>query len=239
MLSLRPSERKLIEVLATRSPGTVPMVHNPRGEMGQSTLGLPADGSAHTPVLPMSQNQPADPGLERFRDYLCLLARTHLHPRHYRRLDPSDVAQQTLLDAHQKLDQFRGSTDGELANWLRQILLHNVSDAVRGMATAKRDTAREVSLEAAIDCSVRQVEHFLATVDVSPSQAIARIEDLLALARALEQLPQRQRDAVVWHHLNGMTVAALADHLDCTEGAAGALLHRALKQLRTLMNAGD
>ena len=241
MLSLRPSECKLIEVLATRTPGTVPTVYNPPGEAGQSLLGqcMPAGGAEHTPVMPMSQKQPADLGLERFRDYLCLLARTHWHPRHYRRLDPSDIAQQTLLDAHQKLDQFRGSTDGELANWLRRILIHNVSDALRGMATAKRDTTREESLEAAVGCSFRQVEHFLAAVDASPSQAISKSEDLLALARGLERLPGRQREAVVLHYLQGMTVADLATHLECTEGAACALLHRALKQLRKLMNAGD
>jgi RNA polymerase sigma-70 factor (ECF subfamily) len=241
MLSLSPSERKFIDVQATRTPGTVPILHCPRGELGESWFdpNMPAEDPQQPPFLPMSQTPPADLGIERFRDYLCLLARAHWHPRHYCRLDPSDVAQQTLLDAHQKQAQFRGGSDAELAQWLRQILIHNASDALRSLGAAKRNVHREQSLEATMDAALQQVQHFLAADEPSPSEAAAQIEELLALARALERLPPRQRDAIVLHHLQGMTVAELANHLQCTQGAAGALLHRALKQLRMLMSAGD
>jgi RNA polymerase sigma-70 factor (ECF subfamily) len=181
------------------------------------------------------QTPPANLELDRFRDYLCLLARTHLHPRHHRRLDPSDVAQQTLLEAHEKRSQFRGATDAEAAHWLRQILIHNIADAIRAMGAAKRDVNREQSLEAAIERSFSGAEQWLAADQTSPSRQVARIEEMLSLAHGLSQLPSRQRDAVVLHHLQGLTVAELAAHLECTEGAAGALLHRGLKQLRTLM----
>jgi RNA polymerase sigma-70 factor (ECF subfamily) len=177
----------------------------------------------------------ADADLGRFREYLWLLARTHLHPRHHRRLDPSDVVQQTLLEAHEKRTQFRGHSEAELAEWLRQILVHNVADAIRHFGAAKRDAAREQSLEATIERSFSSAEAWLVANQSSPSRQFARTEDLLTLAHALAQLPDRQRDAVVLHHLQGMTVAQLAAHLECSESAAGGLLYRGLKQLRTII----
>ena len=47
------------------------------------------------------------------------------------KLDPSDVVQLTLVKAHEKLTEFRGTTDAEMVAWLRRILTNNLTDAVR------------------------------------------------------------------------------------------------------------
>src|SRR5438132_9848930 len=91
------------------------------------------------------------PTLERFRAYLRLLARMQMDPRLQGKLDPSDLVQQTLLQALQALDRFRGRSDAELATWLRQILAHNLANAARDLGRAKRNLARECSLEAALE----------------------------------------------------------------------------------------
>src|SRR5207249_5037256 len=93
------------------------------------------------------------PTLERFRAYLCLLARMQMGPRLQAKLDPSDLVQQTLLQALQMLDRFQQRSDAELAAWLRQILAHKLANASRDLGRAKRDMARECSLEAALDQS--------------------------------------------------------------------------------------
>jgi RNA polymerase sigma-70 factor (ECF subfamily) len=95
-------------------------------------------------TLPPNDRQPPD--VQQYRAYLYLLARSHIGTRHQAKIDASDIVQQTLLDAHQKQAQFRGATEAEWMAWLKQILAHNLADAVRGLARAKRDVSRERSL---------------------------------------------------------------------------------------------
>jgi RNA polymerase sigma-70 factor (ECF subfamily) len=179
---------------------------------------------------------PNSPNLERYRAYLALLARLHLADEFREKLDASDIVQQTLLEAHQKRDQFRGRTAAEEAAWLRQILAHNLADAVRALRRAKRDAALERSLDAALDASSCRLADWLAAEQSSPSQQAVKNEQLLHLAAALTQLPDAQREAIVRHHLQGWSLAALARHLDRSEPAVAGLLHRGLKRLRELLH---
>ncbi len=186
-------------------------------------MGHPAEGQA----LP----------LEKFRHYLLLLARLHLGDRLRAKLDPSDIVQQTLLEAHQKQAQFRGHSDNELAGWLRQMLAYSIADARRAFGRAKRDLARERSLEAALDDSSARLEAWLAADQSSPSQQAQRQEQLLQLAGALARLPEDQRTAVELKHLQGESVAAIARRMDRSETAVGGLLRRGMTRLRELLPA--
>jgi RNA polymerase sigma-70 factor (ECF subfamily) len=173
--------------------------------------------------------------LERFRAYLSLLARLHLDPDLRGRVDPSGVVQQTLLEAHQKRDQFRGTGDAEFAAWLRRILVHNLADAVRALGRQNRDAARERSLEAALEASSLRLHDWLRAEQSSPSQRAVKNEDLGRLAVALDQLPEAQRAAVVLHDMQGCSLADLARRLGRSESAVAGLLHRGLRALRQLL----
>src|SRR5438876_12087857 len=153
------------------------------------------------------------PTLERFRAYLRLLARMQLDPRLQAKLDPSDLVQQTLLQALQALDQFRGSSDAELAVWLRQILAHKLANAARDLGRAKRDVARECSLEAALEQSSARLETWLAAEQSSPSQQAQRKEQIFRLAEALGSLPEAQREAVTRRYLQSWSLDDIGRHL--------------------------
>ena len=88
--------------------------------------------------------------LEHYRAYLRLLARLQLDPRLRGKLDPSDVAQEALLKAHEKRDQFRGQNEAEFAAWLRRILANYLTDAARKYGLAGPNSPMEHSLQTAI-----------------------------------------------------------------------------------------
>jgi RNA polymerase sigma-70 factor (ECF subfamily) len=173
--------------------------------------------------------------LERFRDYLLLLARAHLDRRLRAKLDPSDVVQQSLLEAHACSAQFRGTTSGELAAWLRRILTRNLANAVRDLGRARRDARREQSLERHLEDSAARLEALLAADQSSPSQRADRGEQLVRMAAALATLPDVQRQAVELRHLQGWPLADIARHLGRSPAAVAGLLHRGMLQLRALL----
>lgn len=180
---------------------------------------------------------PEDPSpLEGYRSYLLLLAQLQLRGRSPARLDASDVVQQTLLEAHRQREAFRGTTDGERAAWLRQILAHNLADAERAMLRDKRDVRRERSLEAELEQSSAGLVGWLAAEQSSPSAAAVRHEEAVRLAEALAQLTDAQREALVLQHWHGLTLAQIGERLERTPVAVAGLLKRGLKQLREILD---
>jgi RNA polymerase sigma-70 factor (ECF subfamily) len=179
------------------------------------------------------------PSLERFRSYLSLLARAQLGAAYRGKLDASDIVQQTLLDAHEKLSQFRGSTTAEMVAWLRQILARNLADVHRDFDREKRDIARERSLDVQLDQSSARLEQWLEAVQTSPVDRVDKNEQLLRLAAALAQLPEPQRTAIELHHLHGLSLTATAQQLERTEPSVAGLLRRGLAALRELLESRD
>src|SRR5215831_12774951 len=94
--------------------------------------------------------------LESYQEYLRLLARMQLDPRLKNRLDPSDIVQQTLLKAHEKRGEFRGTSPPELMGWLRCILSSTMADAIRKLVRQKGDL--HYSLETALHQSSSRLE---------------------------------------------------------------------------------
>jgi RNA polymerase sigma-70 factor (ECF subfamily) len=181
----------------------------------------------------------SQPSLDQFRGYLLLVARLHFRPRLAAKLDPSDVVQQTLVQALQGLPAFRGTTEAELAAWLRQILRRNLAALARDYGRDKRDLAREQSLEAAVDDSSTRLEAWLDDGQSSPSQRAERNEHLLRLADALAALPDAQQQAVMLHHLHGLSALEISQRMDRTPAAVAGLLKRGLRALREQLAPGE
>ncbi len=183
-----------------------------------------------------SDSRVFEPQLERFREYLLLLARVHLGGRLQGKLDASDVVQQTMLDAHRQQHQFRGTSDGELAGWLRQILACNTTDAMRALGRAKRDVSREQSLEQALNNSGTPIEQWLVADQSSPSHCMQQHERAAQLANALATMPELQREALVLRHCQGCSLDEICDRLQRSPAAVASLLKRGAKTLREILH---
>jgi RNA polymerase sigma-70 factor, ECF subfamily len=187
-----------------------------------------------------SGNQPAPAAaieIERFRGYLRVLAEIELSPRLRGKVDPSDIVQQSLLEAHRALAAFKGRTEPELIAWLRTILAHNLLNTAREFAAKKRDIRRERNMAVGVEQSSLRLERFLAAEQTSPSQHVMRAEQLEQLAEALTQLPDDQRTAVILKHFHDWPLAQIAEHQGRSTLAVAGLLKRGLKKLRTVMDA--
>ena len=174
--------------------------------------------------------------LNRVRPYLRLLAQAHLGDPLKKKVDASDIVQQTLLQAHQDWDQFKGKNEAQLVAWLKQILRNRLIDMARHWKGQKRDLGRDVDLQQRVEDSFRQVDDWLAASQTSPSMAAHGNEMLVILSTAVEQLPEKLRQVVVMHHLQGMKLVEIANEVGCDETTVGRRLFRGIKKLGELMN---
>jgi RNA polymerase sigma-70 factor, ECF subfamily len=175
--------------------------------------------------------------LESFREYLLLLARLQLGPKLQGKLDPSDIVQQTLLKAHERGDQFRGSTYAEQAAWLRAILANQIADAVR--KHGRQQGGRERSLEAALEQSSARLADWLAAEGSSPSHKLMRQERLVLMLEAMAGLPEDQRVALELRHLRGLSVPEVCARMGKSLPAVAGLLQRGLRGLRGRLIEGQ
>ena len=173
--------------------------------------------------------------LERFREYLHLLAQMQIDPRLRRDHDASDIVQTVMLRAYDGLADFRGATQEELASWLRKILANTLANVLRDRLRDLRDVRREVNLEKAIDESSVHLAACAASREPSPSSALQGKEDAVRLAEALAQLPDPQREAVTLKHLESRSLLEVANLMARSPASVASLLRRGLVKLRELL----
>ena len=170
--------------------------------------------------------------LESYRNYLRLLARTQIGAQLRARLDPSDLVQETLIDARRDFPQFAGKSERELMSWLRKVLAHKLANHARHHRAGKRDVRQEFSLEDELKLSSVNLDRILASEASSPSAHAARRERAVLLADALARLPPDYREVIVMRHLEGATLPDVAAKIGRTAGAVRMLWVRALERLR-------
>ncbi len=160
--------------------------------------------------------------LDAFRPYLLSLANEEMDLDLQSKAGGSDLVQETFLEAHLSIQDFRGRTEGELLGWLRRILLNNLANFRRHFRdVSKRDVTRE--------CPMGPPAPAVAPVPIE--DAISR-EQLFRLQAVLDQLPSPYREVIVWRSLERQPFRAIALHLNRPEKAVQRIWARAIQELQ-------
>ena len=197
------------------------------------------NASALTGLLDRARDgdeQARDELFDRCRNYVALLARVHIESWLQAKVDPSDLVQQTLLEAYRGLDGFQGQTEGEWLAWIKQILKHNATDYIRSYkGTAKRRIQREVPMEAPRHGSS------LFRIDPSapgdtPSQLVMQHENEIQLAEAVSRLAEDHQQVILLRNVQRMSFNEVAERMGRSRPAVQMLWLRALKKLKDLLH---
>ncbi len=201
-------------------------------------------GSQHrlaTQLLDRARDGGAEPLgqlLQRYRNYLTVLATTQFDRRLRRRVSPSDLVQEAMLAAHRDFEQFRGASEPQFLAWLRQILINCLHRAIEThLKTKMRDVRCEISIEqvsAALDRSTANLADFLADPAPSPGAPLRAQERAVSVANQLARLSPQHRDVIIMRNLQGLSFEEVAERLDRKPGAVRMLWLRAMEKLRHL-----
>ena len=170
--------------------------------------------------------------LDRYRNYLNLLARTMMGEVQRLDLEASDLVQQTFLEAHRDLSQFHGTGEPALTAWLRQILIHNLAHESEYRDRRKRGGKQRVSLDRLLERSGQLVHRVNFQPEATPSEHAILREQSVLLADALASLPEDQRTALELHHLHGLSVPEVSREMGRSLLSATSLIFRGMKALR-------
>jgi RNA polymerase sigma-70 factor (ECF subfamily) len=179
----------------------------------------------------MEENSAIGAELEAFRPYLQIMAESQLFDRLKSKVDAADIVQQTLVQAYQARDQYRGQSSAERAAWLRTILNNVLLATAREFSRQRRDINREHSMQAIEQSSMHLTNLLIATTS-SPSAALHRQELANQLAHAMLALTSDQRQAVMLKYWEGLTLVEISQRLEKSTEAVAGLIFRAMQKLR-------
>jgi RNA polymerase sigma-70 factor (ECF subfamily) len=151
--------------------------------------------------------------LDRHRQRLRRMVQLRIDPRLAARIDPSDVVQEALGEAHRRLPQFAAERPIPFYPWLRRIAWERLLQMRRHHLQAKRRSVmREDVLPLSGKSEILLAERLAAAS--SPSEQLVRREMCQRVRRAIAELPDNDREVIVLKHLEELSFQEAAAVLE-------------------------
>jgi RNA polymerase sigma-70 factor (ECF subfamily) len=140
--------------------------------------------------------------------------------------DAEDITEQTFLQAYRHFERARAESNGRpLRPWLIRIA-HNLA------ANYYRDRSRRPQ------SPLEDSEATLATVHDTETLVEGR-DELKRVLDGVSQLPDERREALIMRFALAMDNREIARAMGKTDGATKVLLHRAIRQLESIMQEAE
>ena len=170
---------------------------------------------------------------EHYRPYLVRMIQFRLDDRLRHRVDPSDVVQETHLEALRRFQSYLEHPDVPFRLWLRPLAAERISMLRRyHLHTARRASGRELRIP---DDSYLHLALQLPGSGTTPSQLVSK-EELAARVRgAVERLDPADREVIVLRVFEGLSHEEVAYLLGIDAAAARKRHSRAIVKLHRLL----
>jgi len=180
--------------------------------------------------------------MDRHRDAVRRMVQMRLDQAVARRVDASDVVQDVLLEASQRLTDYLQHPAMPFHLWLRQLAKDRIIDMHRRHRAAKRrsvDREQNFSGLGNDEQSAADLAALLRDAELTPAAAALRKELQTRFVAALQQMDEGDREIIVMRHFEHLGNSEAAEALGLSAPAAGMRYLRAIRRLRELLGGDD
>ena len=178
---------------------------------------------------------PLDEMIAANRPLLRQIIASRISERLAGRVDPSDVIQETLIEAHIRLNEYQDNPNVPFLTWLVALAEQNALLAHRKhFNVQKRSVKREQRLD---DSSHPNDLQRIAYSDATdPGIKVERLEDTELLHKALRKLNPLSQRIVCMRYLEGRKLSEIAHELEMSVDAVAKRAIRSLDRLSEFAN---
>ena len=160
------------------------------------------------------------------RDYLRRMLEARMEPALRQRVDPSDIIQETLVEANRRLDDYLKRRPTSFRLWIRRKALEQLVNARRHHSAQRRAVDRESPLTDASSLAIAR-----ALVSGTASAALSRKEQAARVRAAVLQLAECDQELLLLRNVEQLSNAEVAQLLEIDPKTASKRYGRAVLKL--------